>query len=227
MKVSEIFESRTDEGAMDYVRGVGRHFGDKIKNNLADAGEKILEPFRAAHAAGQQASAAGDERTQAKKASQRAAQFKADLDYTINQLSLVISKIQRPSSTNEGMWDYMRGAGSAVGQQAQRAGSAVKSAVQNIPGAIQRGAQSIHQQGQASSRTAEQQKLSKTRNQLVQKLIQLASALNPETAEQQIVAAIRQHGKQNQLSQSLIMRTITAFSTAYRQSNQQRQAPTF
>lgn len=225
MKINELFESNVDEGAMDYARGVGRHFGQKIKDNLEDTGRRILQPFQDAHAAGKQASATGNAKA-----------FKAELFGTIGQLTTIIQKLSeldRPVRANEGMWDYMRGAGGAVGQQARSAGKAVGQRAREVGSAISqqarsagqavnRNIQSIHQQGQEASRVGDINKLKAQRDATIRRLIQLSTKISSSKAKNEIIAAIRLYGKNKGLSLSVIQKAVTAFDTAITASNNAR-----
>lgn len=190
MKVNELL----NEGPLDYLRGLGSHVGQKVAANLADRGRKIMEPIKAAHAAGQAASTQGEVEKLVKQ---------------LGSITLQLHKLQQPAQTNEGVFDYMRGAGGAaknaigqagrsIGRSASQAGAAVGNAArtagnaalgaagqvgrsaQQAGSAIAGAAQNIHQQGQQASLQAQVQKLSGQRSQVLQQLVRLADKVGPD-----------------------------------------------
>lgn len=232
MKVSELFESQVDEGAWDYVKGVGQHVGNNISNNLAARGEQILKPIRAAHQAGVASSQQADVR-------QTKEQFKKNTVALIAQLGPLLKEIkalkaQQPTNrqTNEGMWDYMRGVGKAAGQSAQRGAQSIQRGAQAIPGAIQRGAQSVQQGvrawGEEGRQTSIESDIAKKRTQatsLMSQLVQAAKYLGP-TGQAQIIKAIKQYYEVNRQDRSTSMTLLIAFDKAMKNGNTPQQAPT-
>ncbi|MCK9369733.1 hypothetical protein M0R04_07495 [Candidatus Dojkabacteria bacterium] len=175
-------EDHVSEGAFDYLKGVGQHVGSKIANSMADKGRQILQPIRQAHAAGQQASQQSDIRSLTNSKTQlmqRLVQYAGKMgpDNVVKAINQVFAQkqinlakrlkkdflaaAQQQAPTNEGFYDYVKGAGSAV-----------KGAVQNI-----------HAQGRQASQQAD---LIKTIQQLGQVVLKLYKVQNqPQQQVQQ------------------------------------------
>jgi hypothetical protein len=176
----------TNEGALDYLRGMGQHVGGKIANKLADKGRQVLEPFRQAHAAGQHASQQADRQ-----------KFQRQLGQTVQQLgklTLDIYKLSQqlhgqnnqPQQTSEGVFDYMRGAGSAVGGMAKQAGSNIAGSVNRFGQAAAQKGREIHQAGQQRSLQGQLQQMVSTKDQLMTKLVQMSKRVGPDAINKTI-----------------------------------------
>jgi hypothetical protein len=276
MKVSELFESQVDEGAWDYIKGVGQHFGNNAAQEISARGEKILKPFRDAHQFGKNASARADVQRNLKRGAPERArqaaearantpegkreQFIGQFKQVLSQLGPIVQQIKalkaqqpRNRQTNEGMWDYMRGAGKAMGQsgnaalqsaqrsgkamgqRAQQAGSAVLRGAQAVPGAIQRGAQVAsnsvqgwHEEGKQTNIETQISTLRKNKyNPLINQLAQMTVALGP-TGIDQMVRNINKYFKNQENGRSTAMiinsRLQSVLKTLQPQSPQPKQS---
>ncbi len=180
MKVEDLFESRTDEGALDYVRGAARYGAERLGAKMAEKGRQIVEPFEKAHAAGKAASQRGD-----------IARAKADVPKLIQALGQNAVQLRQLSQqmkaipTNEGLWDYLRGAGSGAGGAAKRVGGAIKGAAQQVGGAVKGAAQEVHAKGQRSSLAAKIDQLIANQERLGKRLYDISTTLGISPAEMQ------------------------------------------
>lgn len=233
MKVQEILPDQLDEGFGDYAKGALGHFGRDVAQRMAAKGRQIAEPFVKAHEAGRRASQEGSERkarqrefNQNRKAFIRASE---QLPGVIAQLGKVSVKLRQVKSqlktipTNEGLWDYLRGAAGTAGQSAGKVGGAIKGAAQQVGGAVGGAAKKMHHAGQRSSLTAQQQKLTQQQLQLAQQLVQLAKVR--KLSKDQVIQLIN---KQLGVTTAAAAGARVAFVTVYNQQNpasQQSQQP--
>lgn len=180
MKVEDLFESRTDEGALDYIKGASRYGLERAAAKMAEKGRQMIEPFEKAHAAGKAASQRGD-----------IARAKAEIPKLIqllgrNAIELrQLSKQMKAVPTNEGLWDYLRGAGGAAGGAAKRVGGAIKGAAQQVGGAVKGAAQEVHAKGQRSSMAAKIEQLNANQERLGKRLYDISTQLGISPAEMQ------------------------------------------
>lgn len=227
MKVDEIL----NEGPLDYMRGAARYAGDKIAAKMAEKGRQIIEPFEKAHAAGKAASAEADTR-------RSIAQAKAAIPKLIAKMGANGEEIKRVRDqlkgipVREGLWDYLRGAGSAaggaakkvgsaVGQAGRQVGSAIKGAAQDVGGAVKGAAQQVHQTGQKSSLEGNYRSLTQQQVQLAKQLAQAATTLG--ISKEAILATINQ---QLGIKTAGAYWTRSAFVTAFDTQSSQKQAST-
>jgi len=232
MKVYELLETtQLDEGPWDYAKGLGRHVGGKIASNLAARGEQIMAPIRQAHQAGQQASQQGNIRSLTQNKQQLIQQLvrltsatqippqeiikmifremgtRVDIANTLKRDFSAAYTASQQAPTNEGLFDYLRGAGGAAGGAARRAGQGINRAAgtarQAVGGAARQighaavgaagqvgrsakqagqvvggAVRDIHQQGQQASIAAEQQRKQQQIQQTIQRIGQIMLKLS-------------------------------------------------
>ncbi len=182
----EYHPEQTNEGVMDYARGVGQHVGRKVVDTLANKGQQILQPIRQAHAAGQQASHQADRQ-----------RLQQSVGETVQQLGTLTLDIYRLSQqlhgsnnsrqqTSEGVFDYMKGAGSALTGMTRQAAGHVAGAINRAGQAVASKGREIHQAGQQRSMQGDLDRLISSKEQLMQRLIQLSKRVGPEVVNKTI-----------------------------------------
>lgn len=170
MKVNELLTNQIDEGAFDYLRGIGKAAGNKFYDKMSEKGRQVMEPLRQVHAAGKDASLRGD--------------LTKKINQQVQQLAQSFSTIQTrtPGAENvpeshvqEGFWDYLRGAGSAAGQKAQSGAAAVGQAAKRVGNAVAQPVKDIHAAGQQASQQKDLARARLTRQQATRALFQTIS----------------------------------------------------
>lgn len=207
MKVNELFETSLDEGAWDYVTGMAGHIGGKVKTAIGDKLKQAGNNIHQAHQAGQFASQQGDIKSLSAQQQQLIQQlvklggtdpisiFKL-IDSTMGSKVNLASKMKKDfkqaiqssqSQTNEGIFDYMRGAGGAAGGAVKNVGRSIGGAARQVGRSAQQVGQAVggavsnmHQQGQQASLQAN---IQKTIQQLGQVMLKL-NALQKNTISQ-------------------------------------------
>ena len=231
MKVEELL----NEGPLDYLQGVGQHVGGKIRDKLAQKGKQIMDPIYKAHAAGQKHSARMDAIKQSKQEeiakqkqeqsnAQAIEQAKAAIPGLIQAIAKNMSAATRIMKeldklpTNEGLFDYLRGAAGATKGAAQRTGrrvqtaagqvgGAIKGAAQDVGSSVKRGVRNVHTQGQRTSLNSEMDRINNQLPMLGQKLA--AASIKAGLTKNDVIKMInQQYGNPNNRSQP------TSFSTA-------------
>ena len=137
-------KQHTNEGMWDYIKGAGQETANKAR--------QLAQPIRDIHAAGQQASA------------------RNELKETTAKLVRAIQKYRKIkkslSSTNEGMWDYIKGAGQETANKARQ---------------ISQPFRDIHAAGQRSSLESDLQKYEMISNKLLNRVIKLMNDIGPDS----------------------------------------------
>lgn len=177
MKVDDIFESTTNEGVFDYLRGAGKVAKVKARDQLdkvAERGRKILEPFRDMHQAGQVASKQADQRKALEQAQASVPKLIELIGKNAIQLKQITTQLKAlpESVVHEGLFDYLRGSTGALGGAAKQVGTAVKTA-----------ATQVHQKGQRSSLVATSNDLKSKQADLVNRLVKVFKQLNVSKEE--------------------------------------------
>jgi hypothetical protein len=137
--------SNVREGMWDYVKGAGQETANKAR--------QFSQPIRDIHAAGKRSSA------------------QRELTDTISKLVKAIGihrNIKRQlSQTNEGMWDYVKGAGQETANKARQFSQPIRD---------------IHAAGKRSSAQSDLDKYQRISNRLFDNVVQLMRQVGPDSA---------------------------------------------
>ncbi|MGZ8924612.1 MAG: hypothetical protein ACXW2E_01890 [Nitrososphaeraceae archaeon] len=197
-------KDRTDEGVFDYVRGAGKYIGKKAYDKVAEKGKQLAEPFYKAHSAGKSSSLAADikELTNAKTfLIQKLFEIGNEVGHdnvrkainhqfaSTKQINLAnaivkeyLAKTNVQTQTNEGAWDFLRGAGGAAGGAMKRAGRGIGQSVghaarqigDTVAGAAGEVGRNIKQAGQTINAAGQQASI---RADLKKRIIQLGNVM--------------------------------------------------
>lgn len=140
MKVNEVLT----EGPLDYIRGAGQEIGNKVRN--------IAQPFKDIHRAGQTSS------------------MEADITKAVIRLAKTIQRYRavkkQLTPVQEGVFDYVRGAGKEIGNKFQNAIQPFKD---------------IHQAGKQESLRGELKQLEDSSKQQLSQLVRLLNRYGPNS----------------------------------------------
>ncbi|PPD51471.1 MAG: hypothetical protein CTY12_07910, partial [Methylotenera sp.] len=171
MKVNEILSDQLNEGAFDYIRGIGKHAGNNFYDKMSEKGRQVMEPLRQVHAAGKDASTRGD---LVKKINQQVQQLAQS--FSTLQIRTPGAQNTPESYVQEGFWDYLRGAGSAAGQKAQAGAAAVGQVAKRVGNAVAQPVRDVHAAGQQASQQKDIARARLTRQQATRALFQTISS---------------------------------------------------
>lgn len=172
-----------EEGLLDYARGAGGYLGTQATKYLNDSRRKIAEPFEKIHAAGKERS----RQAEINKKNDIIKQGISELARIIEHRKKLVSQIRELGEsveyTNEGLWDYFKGASSSAGSQVAASAKEFGHAAKEFGGKLATGVENVHRAGRKESLRSEYERTLRAEARLVSKIADIIVSMGGDKME--------------------------------------------